>query len=49
MRAKIIETGKGRYGILGEFEIGNSGAWEQRVLISGVSLKKAQKLIKKVI
>ena len=47
MYGKIIETGNKKYGILAEFEVGDSGAWEQRIIISGVSLKKAQELYEK--
>lgn len=45
MEKKLIETGKGKYGILGTFEVGNSGHFEQRVLISGLSKTKAIKLM----
>jgi arginine deiminase len=40
-KGKIIQTSKG-FGILGEFEVGNSGVFVQRILISNISKKKAQ-------
>ena len=42
--AKVVETGSGKYGILAEYEIGNSGEYAQRMLVTGVSKKKATEL-----
>ena len=40
---EIIKQGD-KYGILSTFEIGNSGEYEQRVVVSGLSKSKAEKL-----
>lgn len=47
MYGEIVETGNKKYGILAEFEVGNSGVWEQRMLVSGLSMKKAKELYEK--
>ena len=43
---KIIKTSKG-YGILGEFEVGDSGEYAQRILVKDTSKKKAKELLNK--
>jgi hypothetical protein len=43
---KVVKTGKG-YGILAEFEIGDTGEYAQRMLVSNISQKKASELLDK--
>ena len=44
MKVSMHETTKGKYQLIGEFEVGNSGHIEQRILVSGLSRKKAEVL-----
>ena len=40
----VIKT-SGGYGILGTFEVGESGVFEQRILVKDTSKKKAEKML----
>ena len=44
---KIKKGERGKWLIIDEFEIGNSGEYDVRVVASNLSLKKAEELIKK--
>lgn len=48
MKSKIVETSPNKYGILSEFEVGKSGTFAQRMLITGISRKKATALLSKL-
>jgi len=44
MKVEIIKQDNGKYCLFGEFEIGNSGVIDRRLLISNLSKKKAEEL-----
>ncbi|GAI00142.1 unnamed protein product [marine sediment metagenome] len=47
MTIEIRKQDNGKYLLIGEFEVGNSGHWERRILTSNLSLKKAKELKEK--
>ncbi len=47
MKITIVEDDNKKYALLGEFEIGYSGEYEQRILCSKLSRKKAEELKEK--
>ena len=44
---KIKKGERGKWLIIDEFEIGNSGEYEVRVIVSNLSRKKAEELVNK--
>ena len=44
MEIELKKQPNGKYTLIGEFEIGESGEYTRRVLVSGVSKKKAKEL-----
>jgi len=47
MKIEIHQQENGKFMLIGEFEIGNSGEYERRVLVTNTSKKKAEELKEK--
>lgn len=47
MEIQIVNDDNKKYALMGTFEIGSSGVYEQRILCSKISLKKAKELKEK--
>ena len=44
MKVEIVKDDNNKFALLAEFEVGNSGHFEQRIICTKLSLKKAQEL-----